>query len=109
MDLWGHHSLKAFAVGALIACLASLPALADCVEPLGVSHLPDGATANRDEMLSAMHALKVYAAAVDEFMECVQKGSGSQIPQANRALDNVRAIADKFNVELRVFKNRSGE
>jgi hypothetical protein len=101
--------MKAFAVGGLIACLASLPALADCVEPQSVTQLPDGATANREEMVSAMQALQLYAAAVNEFMECAQKSSYSQLPQANRAIDNARAIANKFNAQLRVFKKRTGE
>jgi hypothetical protein len=101
--------MKAFAVASLIACLASLPVMADCVEPQGLTQLPDGATANREQMVAAMLALKVYAAAVDEFMECAKKGSESQIPQANQAIDNVRAIADKFNIQLRVFKNKSGK
>jgi hypothetical protein len=100
--------MKALAVVGLIACLASLPALAECVEPQESPHLPDGATASREDMIAAMKALKTYDAAVREFTECVKKGSGNQL-QANRAVDRLTATADKFNTALRVFKQRNDE
>ena len=100
--------MRAPAIVGLIACLASVPALADCVEPRNVPHMPDGARASREEMLSAMKALRVYDAAVTQFMKCVRKDGDGQADQANQALDSLTSIADRFNAELRAFKKKSG-
>jgi len=99
--------MKALALAGLIASLASLPALADCVEPQELPRLPNGATATREDMVAAMKAMKTYDTAVREFTECVQKGNGNHF-QADRAVDKLAATADKFNNELRVFKQRNG-
>jgi hypothetical protein len=100
--------MKVLAVGGLIAHLVSLPAFANCVEPPAPPHLPDGATASRDDMLSAMKAVKAYDSAVKEFSECASQNGGILAAQVDRAMDKLTAIADKFNVELRVFKTKSG-
>jgi hypothetical protein len=98
--------MKALAVAGLIACLASLPALADCVEPQDPFHMPDGATASREDMVAALQAMHAYDAAVKEFTECEQKSNRSQI-RANRAVDKLNVIAGKFNTEMRAFKQRN--
>jgi|ERR1700722_1276571 hypothetical protein len=99
--------MKALAVVGLIACLASLPALADCVEPQDSPRLPDGITASREDMIEAMKVMKAYDSAVREFTECVQKTNGNRL-KADRAVDRLTATADKFNAALRVFKQRNG-
>jgi hypothetical protein len=99
--------VKASAVGVLIAYLASLPALADCVAPQAPPHLPDGATASREDMVAAMQTIKVYEAAVKEFSDCAEhSGDAIQAKNAGLAVDRVKAIAEKFNSELITFKKK---
>lgn len=98
--------MKALAVSVAIACVISAPAFA-CVEPdLGMP-LPHGATASRDEMLSAQKAIRTYDAAVKEYSACLEKIGGSRA-KGNDAVDKLAKLADQFNAELREFKKRSG-
>ena len=106
--------MKALAIVGLIACLASVPALADCVDPLDGPRLPDGATASREEMVSAQETLKAYDTAVKGFVECVQRTNGngvktdrSNVVKADRAVERLTSLADKFNAELRAFKKKA--
>lgn len=100
--------MKARALGGLLACLLSLPALADCVAPQAPAHLPSGATATREDMLAAMQAIRDYEAAVKEFSDCARHTNDEIVMQiADRAVDRVRLIADKFNAELYAFKKRN--
>jgi hypothetical protein len=103
--------VKAFAVGGLIACFASLPTWAvECVAPQAPPHPPDGATASREEMLSAMHAIRDYEATVKEFQDCATRASSDfDKKAANLAIDKLLVAADKFNTELNVFKKKSAQ
>lgn len=99
--------MKVLAIVALVACLASVPALAECVEPLDDPHLPDGATASREEMIAAQNAIKAYDIVVKEFADCMAKTKlGSA--RGDRAVDKLLFIADRFNVEMRAFKKKAG-
>lgn len=99
--------MKALAVVGLIASLMSLPAFANCVEPQAVPSVPDGATASRDDMLSAQKALISYNTVVTEYATCLEKIGGSSSRQ-NEAVEKLRRIANRFNAELRAFRKRSG-
>jgi hypothetical protein len=100
--------MNSLAIATLIAFLISLPALADCTPPQPPSHLPDGATATREEMVSAMQAIRDYETAVKQFQVCADKSQDLVLMQtADHAVDKVRAIADKFNAELFAFKRRN--
>ncbi len=99
--------MKALAVVGLIACLMSLPAFAGCVEPQAVPFVPDGATASRDDMLSAQKALISYNTVVAEYATCLEKRGGSASKQ-NEAVEKLRIVANRFNAELRAFRKRSG-
>lgn len=101
--------MKAFAVGGLIACLGCFPASAvQCVAPQSPPHPPDGATASREEMLSAMHAIHDYEASVKEFQDCATRTSSEFDKQAaDVAIDRLVVAAGKFNTELNAFKKKS--
>lgn len=102
--------MKAVAVGGLIACLVCLPAWADCVAPQAPPHPPDGATASREDMMSAMHAIRDYEAAVKGFQDCAIRTSNAfDKTSANAAIDKLVVIADKFNSELSAFKKKSAQ
>jgi hypothetical protein len=102
--------VKASAVGGLIACLVSLPAWAECVAPQAPPHPPDGATASREDMMSAMHAIRDYEAAVKGFQDCAVRTSNAfDEKNANAAIDKLVVIADKFNFELNAFKRKNAK
>ena len=96
---------KLVALGS-IACLISLQAYADCVVPEPVPSAPDGATASRDDMVSAQKAFRSYDAAVKEYTTCLEKTVGAELRQ-NMAVEKLHIVADKFNAELRTFKKRT--
>lgn len=98
--------MKVLAIVGVFACLASVPALATCVEPINSPTLPDGSTASREQMLAAQNALKAYDAAVKVFADCVHK-NGENAMRADRAADKLSSFADKFNAELRAFKKKA--
>jgi hypothetical protein len=102
--------MKALAVAGLIACLGCLPVWAGCVAPQAPPHPPDGATASREDMVSAMHAIRDYEAAVKGFQDCAEQGTDAADKQAaNVAVDRLVGIADKFNLELNAFKKKSAQ
>lgn len=97
----------AIATVALLGALACDPVWADCAEPTGITSVPSGATASRDDMVAAQRAIKAYDTAVKEFTECLQK-AGDTSNKEDMALDRLHKIADKFNEELRTFKQKNG-
>ena len=101
--------MKSIAIAsvALLGALASSPVWAGCAEPPAVTSVPSGATASRDDMVAAQRAIKAYDTAVKEFTDCLQK-SGDTSNKEGPALDQLHKIADKFNEELRTFKQKNG-
>ena len=102
-----NRNLKMLVIIAVLAGVGSLDAHADCVAPTAMTTVPDGATASRSAMLATMRAVQQYNAAVTSYAACVRKSGDNPMP-ANRALDELQKIADRFNTELRIFKARSG-
>ena len=103
--------MKALVVVGLIAYLVATPTFAaNCSEPpRDPPRVPDGATASREEMLSAMAAIKAYGAAVKKYYDCVLPGRDMlERGIADRAQSNLAAVADKFNAEMYAFKKKSG-
>jgi hypothetical protein len=92
-----------------IACLTSFPALAACEAPPAPPTPPIGATASRDEMLAAQTAIKEYNVAVSAYAECAEKdGSSHELANANQAIHQLEKLAERFNAELRAFKQKNG-
>ena len=101
--------MKVLAVGGLIACLISVPALASCIAPQPPAHLPDGASATREDMVAALKAIKAYETAVKDFSDCAKQTTDEiQMQIADRAVEKLASIAEKFNSELYAFKKRNG-
>jgi hypothetical protein len=98
---------RVIAVG-MLAQFATGSALAGgCTEPPAVTELPNGATASRDEMLSAQRAMKVYDNAVKAYSDCLHE-AGDTSNRANIAVDRLQRMAERFNAELHAFKERNG-
>ena len=111
---------------ALPLVLALGAAQADCVYPQAPQSLPNGATATKDEMLAAQTVVKDYSKNVQEvYLPCLDKERTDSIaaldPAApdyaakkgaiesiqakkhNAALDELQAVADRWNAERRAF------
>jgi hypothetical protein len=99
--------MKALLIVGLIAGVIPAGARAACAAPQSAADPPSGAVATREEMLAAQKAIKAYNTAVQDYADCLQK-SGGNVAKAEEALGRVQRLADKFNVELRIFKQKSG-
>lgn len=115
---------KTIAFAALVACLAAGSAQAICIYPRAPEHVPDGKTATYEEMVAAQQAVKqfnenvtAYNACLDmEMLSLEQSGQfdanrllelrSMQAKKNNAAVDEVQAVADQFNEQLRIFKAR---
>jgi hypothetical protein len=109
---------------ALLALLAAGSAQAACIYPRAPERIPDGRTANYDEMLAAQKAVKQFNDDINAFNACLvmemtaYEKSGlydenrlaelrlMQAKKNNAAVDEVQAVADQFNEQLRIFKAR---
>jgi hypothetical protein len=115
---------KTFVLAALAACLATGSAGAACIYPRAPEHIPDGKTATFEEMVTAQQAVKQFDADVTAYNACLdmemlsfeQSGQfdearllelrAMQAKKNNAAVDEVQAVADQFNEQLRIFKTR---
>lgn len=64
-------------------------------------------------MVASMHTLKRYRVDVDNFVKCLEfEASQNRIPRAsqaiqhNTAIETLRIVAEKFNEQVRIFKDR---
>ena len=122
--------MKALLAMAFTAGLALVgPAYADCPYPPAPDKLPDGATATLEDMLAGQKAVKAYQTAIDTYVGCIDKEldaaitkGGDQLKPAqkadmqhveaqkhNAAIDQVQAVADRFNEQVKVFKARTAD
>ncbi|HEY7962638.1 MAG TPA: hypothetical protein VID49_00835 [Steroidobacteraceae bacterium] len=122
--------MKALLAMAFTAGLALVgPAYADCPYPPAPDKLPDGATATLEDMLAGQKAVKAYQTAIDAYVACIDKEldaaitkGGDQLKPAqkadmqhveaqkhNAAIDQVQAVADRFNEQVKVFKARTAD
>jgi hypothetical protein len=97
---------------------------AACIYPRAPDRVPDGSTATYDEMVAAQKAVKQFNEDIDAYNSCLdlemtsleQSGSydetrleelrAMQAKKNNAAVDEVQALADRFNEQLRIFKAR---
>ena len=89
--------------------------------------MPDGKTATRDEMVATQKVVKQYQADMTSYLECLKaehqaalakdeslsdkqkKTMTDRYTQKNdAAVDEAHDIANRFNEQLRVFREKSG-
>jgi len=115
---------KTAAFAALLGCLFIGSAQAACIYPRAPEHIPDGKTATFDEMVTAQKAVVQFNEDINAYNACLDMEMASleqsgQFDQArltelramqakknNAAVDEVQAVADQFNEQLRIFKAR---
>jgi hypothetical protein len=93
--------------------LYALCAAADCLLPAPPSRIPDGNSANEQEMLAAMRTLKQYNDDVSEYTRCLefqqrQNRISFEDHEKHRdnALSTLATVAARFNEQVRRFKAR---
>ena len=81
-------------------------AMAACDAPTLTVSIPDGNSANIDEMNRAQAAVSAYVAAGEAYIECVDAEQGRNQAERvrNETLDEMEKVAGAFNRQLRVFK-----
>lgn len=99
----------------LATSLLAGTACAECTLPPQPTKVPDGSTAAESEMVAAMQTLKRYDADVTTYLKCLEfeakqsrLSKDEQSRRHNTAVEQLQAIATKFNEQVRVFKAKSG-
>ncbi len=121
--------MKALLALAGTAALAAATAHADCTYPAAPTSLPDGRTATLEEMLAGQKAIKEYQSAINDYVACIDKDLEDSIAKAgdslkpqqktdmqkmeaqkhNAAVDQAQAVADRFNEQVKIYKQRSSD
>ncbi|MFZ0498453.1 MAG: hypothetical protein WAU49_13845 [Steroidobacteraceae bacterium] len=114
------------ATAALAAALLAPAAYADCTYPQAPTNLPDGSTATLKEMIAGMQQVSTYNKAMEGYLACIKLERDSRVAQAgatltkkqkeeleaieiqknNAAVDQLHAVADQFNAQVKIFKSK---
>jgi len=108
---------------------ATAAAYADCPYPQAPTKIPDGATATLEEMVAGQKAVGAYQKAINDYTASIDKElddaiakGGDKLKPAqkadmqrveaqkhNAAVDQLQAIADRFNEQVKVYKARTAD
>lgn len=111
---------------AIVAAALAPAAYADCSYPHAPANLPNGNTATLKEMLAGEQAVKTYNEEMTAYLSCIQLERDSRVAQAgdkltkeqkqeleviedqkhNAAVDQLQAVANRFNAQVKIFKAR---
>jgi nucleoside phosphorylase len=115
---------------ALAAFLAAPAAFAVCEYPHSPAQFPDGNTAKLEEMVTAQQSVKQYMATMDTYLKCIdeenppapagttltdeqKKAQDSRervrAQKHNAAVADMESVAERFNVQLRIFRAKSAK
>jgi hypothetical protein len=109
--------------------MATAAAYADCPYPQAPTKIPDGATATLEEMVAGQKAVGAYQKAINDYTACIDKELDDSIAKGgdklkpeqkqdmqrveaqkhNAAVDQLQAIADRFNEQVKVYKARTAD
>ncbi len=92
-------------VCSLFFSLSLMPAMAwACDQPGAAPELPDGASAVSAQMVKANNDVKAYVKAVQDYLGCARLSPGKE----KAALEELKAFAESFNVQVRAYKAKNG-
>jgi hypothetical protein len=95
--------------------LASAPVLA-CDYPAQLPEVPDGKGASSEQMVDTQNAVKDYVAKMNDYLACLDQDMAAlgetmtdaqkkiHVEKHNAAVDAMQALADKYNAEVRAYK-----
>ncbi|HVS76624.1 MAG TPA: hypothetical protein VHE11_06790 [Steroidobacteraceae bacterium] len=119
--------MKSLLAAVAIAAAALAPAArADCSYPPAPSHIPDGNSATLAQMLAGQKAVQSYNEQMTAYLACIKLERDTRVAQAgdkltkqqkqeleaieiqknNAAVDQLHAVADQFNAQVKIFKAR---
>ena len=116
--------MKSLLTAVVIAAAALAPAYADCTYPAAPTPIPDGNSATLAQMLSTQKAVQAYNEQMNAYLSCIQLERDSRVAQVgdkltkqqkqeleaievqkhNAAVDQLHAVADQFNAQVKIFK-----
>ena len=117
--------MKLLLTAAVIAAAVLAPAAyADCSYPQAPNPIPDGNSATLAQMLSTQKAVQAYNEQMNAYLSCIQLERDSRVAQTadkltkqqkqelqaieiqkhNAAVDQLHAVADQFNAQVKIFK-----
>lgn len=111
---------------AIAATLLVPAAYADCTYPQAPTQLPDGNTATLKDMLAGQKAVQGYNQEMMAYLSCLkleranwlaragtkltkqekQEFEAIEVQKHNAAVDQLHAVADKFNAQVKIFKTK---
>lgn len=109
---------------AILALLAAGAAHATCIYPRAPDRVPDGKIATHDQMAAAQEVIKRFDEDITAYTACLElemkalESSGlydqnrlaelreMHVKKNNAAVDEVQAVADQFNEQLKTFLAR---
>ena len=114
------------ALGALAAAPSSFAA---CTYPRAPAQLPDGATATQEDMIAGQKEVKQFMSDMDVYLKCVDEESPPapkgkltdeqkkeqdarekvRVQKHNAAVSDEDAVADRFNTQLHIWKDRQAK
>jgi hypothetical protein len=112
---------------ALAVAFAAGPVYAACTYPKAPDQLPDGNTATMEEMVAGKKAVESYNKEMEAYLSCIKlehEGAMSkdadelsedqkkemekmQVQKHNAAIDELEAVAARFNEQVRAYKAKS--
>lgn len=125
----GYQIMRHLVSAALLAAaaFAAGPAYAACTYPRAPASLPDGGTATMEEMVAGQKQVKQYVAEMDEYLKCLDaeapkpaadaqltddqkkeyaRAESMRAQKHNAAVAEMEAVAERFNQQLRAFREK---
>ena len=113
---------------AIAFATATVAAYAECPYPQAPTKIPDGATATLEEMVAGQKVVGEYQKAINDYTACIDKELDDALAKGdklkpeqkqdmqrveaqkhNAAVDQLQAIADRFNEQVKVYKARTAD
>lgn len=110
----------------LVGALAGTQAFAACDYPIAPGKFPDGTQATKEEMLTAKHSVEKYNADIETYLGCIKSEFDAKVAaqtdatadqkaemervqsqKHNAAVEEVTAVAARFNEQLRAWKAKN--
>jgi hypothetical protein len=119
--------MKMLALISVVALLGAGAAHAACSYPRAPQKMPDGNSASMEEMVEAQKAVRKYDADINAYVACLKLEHEQQLAQDsdalsedqkkymarlqvqkhNAAIDELEAVAARFNEQVKVFKAKN--
>ena len=105
--------------------LFAAPCVLACDYP-SRTDIPDGASATKEEMIAGQRGVKTYMGEMEAFLSCIEAAEQETVAgtdaideaskqqkidmlnkKYNAAVEEMNLVAEEFNIQVRVYKERS--